>query len=186
MNRFIIEQSPQDCARSHCDKHVVKMIVEEAQMLSTVHRILDGELEMRPSKSGKRLTKYWKLNDDREDTLYRPVHMHHPCTVWSAKTLGNYRWSYALLENLCEEFTYRYGKVHSTQTKLLDTLSHAPQNIPKDLEVTPAPLAMGSNPECIDHDDVIGSYRKFYMTKQYRFSMTWKNRPVPEWFQYGS
>lgn len=184
MNRFRIEDTPMECARSHCDKHVVKMIVEEAQMLCTAHRLLDGEIEMRPSNSGKRMVKYWKLPDHREDTLYKAVHMNHPCTVWSAESLANYRWAYALFEYLCEEFTYRYGKVHGTQEKLLEELSHAPDNIDKNLTVSRMPLAMGSNPECMDPNDVIGSYRKFYQTKQHRFSMTWKNRPVPEWFQY--
>ena len=59
-----------------------------------------------------------------------------------------------------------------------------PDNISKKLDLTPMPLAMGAAPECMNPDDVIGSYRKFYMTKQHRFSMTWKNRTTPEWFEY--
>lgn len=184
MNRFRIEQTPSQCAKSHCDKHVPKMVVEEAQMLCTAHRMLDGTLEMRPSKSGKRQVKYWSMPDDREGILYKAVHMGHPCTVWAAESLGNYRWAYALFEYLCEEYSYRYGKVHASQSKLLDTLALAPENINKTLPVSPMPLAMGAAPQCIDPTDVIGSYRKFYQTKQHRFSMTWKSRPVPEWFEY--
>ena len=186
MNRFRIEETPRNCALSHCDRHIVKMPLEEAQMLSTAHRMLDGEIEMRPSKSGKRTLKYWKLPDDREDLVYKAVHMGHPCTVWAAESLANYRWAFALFEELCEEYSFRYGKVHLSYSKLRDTLALAPDNIKKELKVSPMPLAMGAAPECIDHDDVIGSYRNFYMTKQKRFNMTWKNRKTPEWFKYDS
>ena len=184
MNRFVIEKTPKECAQSHCDKHAVKMPLEEAQMLSTAHRMLDGKLEKRPSISGKTMVKYWKLPDDREDVIYKAVHMKHPCTVWAAESLGNYRWAFALFEYLCEEYSYRYGKTHKCYEKLADTLRLAPDNINKKLELTPMPLAMGAAPQCMNPKDVIGSYRKFYMTKQERFEMKWKNRPTPEWFEY--
>ena len=184
MNRFRIEETPSQCAKSHCDKHVPKMVVEEAQMLCTAHRLLDGTLEKRPSVSGKTMVKYWKLPDDREGVVYKAVHMKHPCTIWAAESLANYRWAYALFEYLCEEYSHRYGKVHASQTKLLETLAFAPENIDKTLTVSTMPLAMGAAPQCMNPNDVIGSYRKFYMTKQERFDMKWKNRPVPEWFEY--
>ncbi len=88
MNRFIIEETPQACAQAHCDKHVPKMYVEEAQMLSTVHRLLDGTEERRPSKSGKTMQRYWKLPDEREDVLYSAVHVNNPCTVWAMEQAG--------------------------------------------------------------------------------------------------
>ena len=53
MNIFILHKDPIKAAQDQCDKHVVKMIVESAQMLSTVHRMLDGSIEQRPSKSGR-------------------------------------------------------------------------------------------------------------------------------------
>ena len=52
---FILDINPTTAAQLQCDKHVVKMIVESAQMLSTAHRMLDGYTEKRPSKSGKRM-----------------------------------------------------------------------------------------------------------------------------------
>ena len=182
MNRFRIEETPMGCAQSHCDKHVNKMVIEEAQMLSTVHRLLDGTEEKRPSKSGKRMVRYWRLPDDRESTLYKPVHMGHPCTVWATQTRGNYQWAYSLFYALCKEFTHRYGKTHMTEEKLLIPLSKIPDHIDSSAEVTPMPLAMGSNPECMDPDDVIGSYRKYYITKKDRFKMAWTNRRTPRWF----
>lgn len=186
MNRFRIEETPKKSAESHCDKHVPKMVVEEAQMLSTAHRMLDGTIELRPSKSGKRMVKYWKLDDDREDVLYKAVHMNHPCTIWSRQTKGNYLWAYELFVALCDEYSYRYGRIHLTDHLLRWDLKEPPKNIDQSMEVTPFPLAMGSNPECMFPEDPIKSYRLFYQTKQDRFDMVWSKRPVPGWFSYSN
>ena len=77
MNIFILDNDPAIAAKLQCDKHVVKMIVESAQMLSTAHRMLDGDQELRPSKSGKRMVKYWVLPDSREEIIYKAVHTCH-------------------------------------------------------------------------------------------------------------
>jgi hypothetical protein len=185
MNIFILHEDPIKAAQDQCDKHVVKMIVESAQMLSTVHRMLDGTLETRPSKSGKRMVKYWKLDEARkEDLYYKAVHMYHPCTVWTAESSSNYRWHYEHFVALCREYTYRYGKIHSTETKLGLELGLLPKNIPM-ADYTPFKLAMGSNPECMFKDPV-KSYRAFYQTKQKRFKMEWTKRQVPGWFNYAT
>lgn len=194
MNRFIIEETPFDCAQSHCDKHVPKMVVEEGQMLSTAHRLLDGELTMLPAsdkagnpvflKSGeRRKKKHWQLPDGRDSVLYKAAHMGHPCTLWSMETVGNYRWSFQLFVALCKEYNHRYGKIHKSE-ELIPWLAVPPTNIDQSEELTQMPLAMGSNPECINPDDVIGSYRAFYQTKQERFNMVWTKRETPKWFSY--
>ena len=183
MNIFVLDNDPVKAAQLQCNKHIVKMIVESAQMLSTVHRLLDGEVEMRPSKSGKRMVKYWKLNDSREDTIYKAVHMNHPCTIWTRECSSNYDWHYKHFIALCNEYKYRYGKVHNSQTKLETVLRDAPNNIKHTEGITPFRLAMGDNPECMFADPV-KSYRAFYQTKQHRFKMIWTKRDVPEWFQY--
>ena len=181
MNIFILSDDPVEAARLQCDKHVVKMVLESAQMLSTAHRMLDGNLGIRASKSGKRMVKYWTMPDDRENSLYKAVHMAHPCTVWTMETHGNYVWHYTHFVALCDEYKYRYGKKHLTDTKLGQTLCVSPTNIPVG-PLTKQPLAMKANPECMS-DDVVQSYRAFYQTKQARFNMVWTKRPVPEWFQ---
>lgn len=111
MNIFVLDDSPVEAARLQCNAHVVKMIVESAQMLSTVHRMLDGVQTRKPSKSGKTMSKYWTLPDEREDIFYKAVHMHHPCTVWTAESNNNYNWHYVHFVALCDEYTYRYGKI---------------------------------------------------------------------------
>ena len=186
MNIFILDNDPKEAAKMHCNKHVSKMIVESGQMLSTVHRILDGALQKKPSKSGKSMVKYWEHpNSSLESVLYKAVHVNHPCTIWSRESIANYTWHYDLFVALSEEFTHRYGKIHATWTKLKDALKNPPKNIPS-IGLTPFKLAMGAQPQCINNDDPIGSYRKFYMTKQNRFKMTWTKREVPYWFEYTS
>lgn len=181
INIFILDNCPIQSAREQCDKHVVKMIVESAQMLSTAHRMLDGELSRRLSKSGKTNVKYWTLPDSREHLLYKAVHVGHPCTIWSMESEENYNWHYIHFVALCDEYQYRYGKVHKTDALLRDALKQVPTNIPR-IPRTQFKLAMGSNPECMHPNDPVRSYREFYKTKQERFKMVWTNRNTPEWF----
>ena len=97
------------------------MIVESAQMLSTAHRMLDGTETRRPSSTGKTMSKYWELDDNREDVLYKAVHIGHPCTVWTMQSDENYNWHYSLFNELCKEYTHRDNKFHTSQTKLMDS-----------------------------------------------------------------
>jgi hypothetical protein len=96
MNIFVLDTSPVLAAQSQCDKHVVKMIVESAQMLSTAHRLLDGTVQhtSKQTATGKlRRTKVWKLADPNlESRLYAVVHPGHPCTLWTCESMANYIW----------------------------------------------------------------------------------------------
>jgi len=197
MNIFVLDTSPVLAAQYQCDKHVVKMIVESAQMLSTAHRLLDGKMSVvrRPVKTKivfndheyspidhYRKVRVWKLDDKNLDkALYAVAHPGHPSTKWTMESLGNYLWHYQHFCALCDEYTHRYGKTHATDTKLRFILDQAPANI-RDGEMTSFKLAMMSNPECMDSSDPVGSYRKFYQTKQGRFKMVWTNRDRPDWF----
>tara|TARA_Y100000114_G_C11740200_1_gene318496 strand:+ start:443 stop:1024 length:582 start_codon:yes stop_codon:yes gene_type:complete len=187
MNIFILSLDPVEAAQMQCDKHVPKMLVESGQMLSTAHRVLDGKLTRKPSKSGKTMVKYWDLYEGADDLeaellYYKAVHVGHPCTVWSMESDSNYRWHWEHMKALADEYTYRYGKFHKTERELLWQIQSPPRNIPKG-PMTPFKLAMKANPECM-FDDPVKSYRAFYQTKQYRFKMVWTKRSVPEWFQY--
>lgn len=187
MNIFILSLDPVEAAQMQCDKHVPKMLVESGQMLSTTHRVLDGKLTRRPSKSGKTMVKYWDLYEGADDLeaellYYKAVHVGHPCTKWTMESDSNYRWHWEHMKALANEYTYRYGKIHKTERELLWQIQSPPRNIPKG-PMTDFKLAMKANPECM-FDDPVKSYRAFYQTKQYRFPMVWTKRPVPEWFQY--
>lgn len=182
MNIFILDLDPVKAAQMLCDKHAAgKMCVESAQMLSTAHRMLDGYVEKRPSKSGKRMVNYYVHPDPELDRqLYNAVHFNHPCTVWTMQTTANYRWHFKHFIALCNEYKYRYGKTHLTDEKLRYVLAKYPINLPKKKQ-TPFALAMQNEPQCIFRNDPVKSYRAYYNTKQDRFKMVWSKREVPEW-----
>ena len=183
MNLFVLDKNPVKAAQLQCDKHIVKMIVESAQMLCTAHRMLDGTFEKRLSNSGKRMVKYYcHPNPNIENTLYKAVHFGHPCTIWTMESMQNYIWHYEHFYALCVEYTYRYHKTHSSETLLDEILSIPPKNIPNK-GLTPFALAMTNNPECMFEGDPVRSYQAFYQTKQEKFKMTWSKRSVPSWFK---
>ena len=188
MNLFVLDKDPVIAAQLQCDKHVVKMIVESAQMLCTTHRMLDGNMKIEeryvegslPARYRK--IKRWTHPDKELDSLfYKAVHMNHPCTKWTMLSACNYEWHYRHFIALCDEYQYRYNRQHSTDALLRSKLKQHPRNILKQ-GLTLFPLAMKSNPECMFPDDPVKSYKLYYQTKQSRFKMTWKDRAIPEWF----
>ncbi len=81
MNIFYLHYDTKICAQEHLDKHVVKMIVEYAQLMSTAHRIIDGNQYFIASKSNRKVHR-WKLDDYREDKLYHAVSWNHPSAMF--------------------------------------------------------------------------------------------------------
>lgn len=177
MNIFYLDKNPQICAQYHCDKHVVKMIIEYAQLLSTAHRLCDGIESRGSSKSGKRQVRVWKLDDSRENSLYLVAHVNHPSNIWTRESIENYLWLWKLFYHLCKEYEKRYNKVHSTWEKLGYHLSIAPDKIPT-IKETPIPLCM---PDEYKTEDPIIAYQTFYRKEKVKFA-TWKNG-VPHWFK---
>lgn len=179
MNIFYLNEDPKLCARDHIDKHVVKMVIEYAQLMSTAHRMLDGEQYIDKTANGRRI-KRWRLLDKRENQLYKASHINHPDNIWLRKSTGNYEYLWQLFSALCDEYTYRYGRVHETDRKLRGVLMCAPQNLPKG-EMTEPPQAM---PDYCKHSDVITAYKNYYIKEKKSFS-NWKKRNIPSWFTQG-
>jgi hypothetical protein len=174
MNLFYLDKDPVEAAKMHCDRHVVKMIIEVAQMLSTAHRVLDGEMYTDLSKNGRRI-KRWKLFEN-DDIVYKATHVNHPSSKWIRETLGNYLYAYKLFVALCDEFEYRYGKVHLTRTKLENILKKEPNRITHG-PMTKVPQAM---PEYCKKDDSIEAYRFYYLNEKTSM-MNYTKREKPEW-----
>ena len=184
MNIFYLDKDPIIAAKMSCDKHVCKMIIESAQMLSTAHRILDGVKYTDRTKKGHRIQR-WRMSGNLEDTFYKACHTGHPSTVWVMANIVHYVWLYKHMIALNDEFKLRYNhtKDHMTIQKLKDVLSHTPKNIPINKIATDPTPAMPD--ECKIPGDVIGSYRKYYIEKKQTFA-TWKSPAViPEWYKKG-
>jgi hypothetical protein len=154
MNIFVLDRDPVIAAKLHTDKHVVKMILETAQLLSTAHHVLDGQ---------KHISQY----------IYKKTHTNHPCAVWVRQSSANYKWTVGLFAALLDEFEYRYNKVHSS-ARLLPYLRLWPRNISVG-SLTPFAQAM---PDEFKNSDGVIAYQQYYNgAKRHLFG--WKNRQVP-------
>ena len=152
MNIFVVDRDPKIAATMLCDKHVVKMIVETAQMLCTA-----------ASKLGHHVP-------------YKPTHARHPCTLWTGESLSNWNWLVQHGTALCEEYTLRYKKIHKTQSIIewCRDSGVAPTN---DIGLTPFRLAMPEKYKCVDP---VKSYREYYIGEKSRFAK-WKTSS-PSWW----
>ena len=154
MNIFILALGAEENVSYYFDKHVVKMITEHTQLLSTANRL-----------SGL-------------DEGYKLTHKNHPCAIWVRESLSNWKWLKNLNEKLHNEYQYRYGKdkFHAAYVTML-TLSEP--DIP-DIGPTPFKAAM---PASYREDCVVESYRNYYMGVEKEHLRSWKKRNKPYWFE---
>jgi len=178
MNVFYLDSDPLKCAQEHCDKHVVKMIIEYAQLMSTAHRMLDGEMYLDKTANGRSIKRWLHPSPHFEQKFYKASHVNHPSAIWVRQSKANYKWMYDMWFQLCLEYTHRYGKTHATFTKLASALSFTPINIP-DGEFFEPPPAMPD--DCKIKGDSIASYKKYYIQEKTYFAK-WTKRSIPEWF----
>jgi hypothetical protein len=180
MNIFYIETDPYKAAQSMVDKHVVKMILESAQLLSTAHRLLDGTEYVGQSQTGRKARR-WRLPDFREDILYSATHLNHPSAVWCRASNNNYTWLYCHFVGLLNEYTYRYGKTHKcADPRFRQLLQTLPENIVVG-HFTPVTPAM---PDEYKVASAVESYRNYYKQGKAHLHKYTKRSP-PAWL-FGS
>lgn len=155
MNIFVVDQSPVRSAQSLCDTHVVKMILESAQLLCTAHHLL-----------GTSIT----------EPLYKATHINHPCAKWVRETSANYRWLYDHFCELMNEYTLRYKKSHACE-RFRNVLNVLPMSIP----IAPATAFAVAMPDTIQGSNPIERYQRYYATKAYTMKrpMRYTNRVPP-------
>jgi len=161
MNRFILDEDPRIIAESLCDQHIVKMPLEEAQMLCTA---------------------LWHHAPEyaEQHNLYKPVHQKHPCTLWAMHSRNNFIYAYILYCLMLKEYTYRYGKNHGA-SKHRYAIREGAKFLPE--------LGITKHPQCfsgLDHlktDEFlpIKAYREFYKADKLKFARYSKGRSMPEW-----
>lgn len=141
MNIFFLDENPVFAAQAMTNKHVVKMILESAQMMCSAHREID------------------KRDDE---FLYKSTHKNHPSTKWVMESKQNYEWLYKHFIALNTEYTNRFKKVHKTFTVLGDFLANSPINIP-NIGLTKFACAM---PIQYVEENVVRAYRKYYESEK--------------------
>jgi hypothetical protein len=165
MNIFVLDKNPKKCAEMTCDRPIIKMPLESAQMICTTHHLF-------PNTS----VKY--------DIPYKQTHVNHPCTKWVRSSLSNYKWLVELTRELNNEYKFRYNK--DNDHKSWDKIKDLPlPNIP-DIGMTVWARAMpdelkitGKNKT---YTDIVKSYRNYYNVKKSAFAK-WKNRGKPRWYK---
>ena len=170
MNIFILHYNPKICAQLHCDKHVVKMILETAQLLYTCLWVMGLEYGCMDNV----------INDapltQKGTKGYRATHKKHPCALWLCESVGNYEWLCTMGKELCREYTYRYGKIHSTEVHIDWLTTHCP-NI-TEIKMTKFKQAM---PDIYKNNDPITAYKSYYNGE--KSFAKWTKRPIPKWFK---
>lgn len=159
MNIFVLDTDPASAARQHCDAHVIKMILESAQMLSTA----------------------LKQSGSQDKGLYKATHAKHPCTKWAGETRQNFLWLCDLGLELAEEHLFRYPKrrdkgYHSSR-KVIVTAMGLKDRIPNG-GLTPFAQAM---PEQYKNSCPVKAYRAYYVGAKNSFAR-YTHRARPEWF----
>ena len=139
MNIFYLDKDPVKAAKVQYNKHVVKMILESAQMLCTAHHLLCPE--------------------ESDDIPYKIAHKNHPSTIWVRQSASHYLWLYCHMIALGEEYTRRYGKTHLTITKCKDVLAKYPGGI--------FHVGFSEPPQCMPdeykHKSAIHAYWNYYI-----------------------
>ena len=162
MNIFVLHADAAQAALPAVDRHVVKMVLETAQILSTA------------------------LHRHGLEAPYRPSHKGHPCVVWAGDTAANFGWLVQHGLALGAEYEYRYGRVHGSlpaiqacrrQIPLLH-LAIAKSGRQDPTEFTDWPQAMPDDSKV--PGDAVAAYRRYYNLHK-RHLHRWTKRNVPEW-----
>ena len=144
MNIFYLDECPDKAARLQYNKHVVKMILESAQMLCTAHHCYGDKYQV-------------------ENVPYKQAHLNHPSTIWTRRSKSTYMWLYDHMMALGDEYTKRYGKTHLSITKCKDFLAIPPRHIQGDDWCQP-PQAM---PDEYKDECSIQAYWNYYIGEKH-------------------
>lgn len=153
MNIFLLDHDIRKCARYHCDKHVIKMILECVQMLCTVCDSLHIQ------------------------TPYRATHKNHPCVLWAGRSIQNWRWLKKLAIQLNDEYQYRYNLSNDHASikviKKLPEPNLPDQGLTEFPQVMPKVFHVKNNP--------VQAYRSYYLKTKRPFAI-WTKRRKPSWW----
>jgi len=168
MNIFFLSMVPRRAAQWHCDKHVVKMILESVQLMWTAHHVRG-------------------LSPPAASVIkpYKPTHRNHPCAIWVRASIANYRWLCALASELVVEYHLRFPKgktVHACEPHVHWLTANEPR-LPEGPLTWPA-LAMPDEYKISRNPSAC--YRAYYMgAKQHMFQWASRKSEVPPWISEG-
>lgn len=175
MNIFVFNLDPVLNAQDHCDKHVVKMISEQTQIMSTAHRYLDGTFTIEEI-DGKLVSRY-VLPDSRDDLLCEATHVNHPAVCWARESAKNYLWLLESTMCIMYEYTHRYGRIHQYENLLVYLRS-----LPDKILGGPSTSFAQCMPVEYKTYMVTDAYRRYFCGAK-RHIAKWTKRSVPDWYK---
>lgn len=153
MNIFVLEYNPKKAAQMQCDKHVVKMPLETAQLLCSAF-----EQGVAP---------------------YKRTHYNHPCAIWARTSKENFLWLVRHGIAICDEYTFRYGKTHKSKAVILWCLKHINKIKFPQKKRTRFVLCFDLKHK---KKNAVESYREYYRTEKRKIASWDKGRSKPNWF----
>lgn len=183
MNIFVLDLDKDICAQSHCDKHVVKMVVESAQMLCTMFWRLGVYNERNTYYEmvhNKRVWYYIPNNVATPRRIYARTHEHHPCVSWLCDSLLHAVWLRDMARSLCTEYTYRFHKEHATK-QVLDSLPIPTLSNPSTPNYFPLAISddLRQGMTVATPNMSVMLYRAYYIMKPIKMEYTLRSKP--EW-----
>lgn len=183
MNIFALDEDPVIAAEMHCDRHVLKMIIEHTQMLTYAYYHTIGIFNRKLLIENQEIIHILFDGFPRVDQFGNPKpygisHYNHPCTKWARECKSNWKWLLDCTISLCNEYEKRWGKVHSVK-KLLDWMQIRIPFLKDSNKITPFAQVV---PECFISDDPILSYRKYYAIKNSIMQVKWNYSDSPYWW----
>ncbi|MBN8648855.1 MAG: hypothetical protein J0L55_12945 [Caulobacterales bacterium] len=153
------------------------MVGEYCQILSTTHRIIDGQERVKTDNKGRE-TLIWELPDELDEILMQVSEPNQPINEWVRQSIGNYQWAFSLLNEICNEFEIRNGKTHIlVREGLVGALANPPKNIPMG-DFSEPPQAISDKYKI--EGDTITAYRNFYKSKGEKL-LKWRKTKAPDW-----
>jgi len=174
MNIFALHSSPKITAQWHVDKHVVKMILETTQLLTNCYY---KSCELVGSEQTEEEIIEDVFTGFPRERPYKPTHMNHPCTLWAADCKENWEWLLRLGQELCQEYTFRYGKQHAC-SPLLQWMSHHHPVLPESLTGSTTPFVCVMPDKYKLTESPIRNYRLYYTFGKTEIH-SWKDREIP-------
>lgn len=169
MNIFYLDKDPKKAAKYHCDKHVVKMILESAQLLSSAH--YKNKIRVFPKGS---------YNKNNPQGIYKLTHENHPCSKWVKKSSGNYLWLCELADNLLKQYTLRYKKKHACHSMIEWFKEFIPNHIPIGKMTRPCCVVAE---DCFFPGNTVKSYRIYYVKYKSSIARWDKGVEEPQWYK---
>ena len=167
MNIFLTDPCPTACAQALDDKRLGKMVLETAQLLSTVCHMLQIPA----------------------DHLYKRTHWNHPCSLFARKSLPNFKWLTEHGLALGKEFEYRFGHVHASEDMLVLAYKTLLSGVENGVGLTPGwqeacnSLVFSFNCSGFDTGCVFNDYRLCMLRKweNDKPPAKWSRRKQPKW-----